>query len=163
VEAYQYGVPGPPARAALARYRRHAFTTMDVELSRGSSAPAGSSGHPFTTMRIESAGGGRTVVRFGGAVRTVLDAPLQYANVVKQDNQYWEGTKEYVFDAATVTDLPDGEYTICHVEDAVGTSLGGYAYNGTFQILVGDRCTASFTNRRGIADGKGDGTAVSVD
>jgi len=48
VESYIYGIPGPKACEANARFRRFAFTIMDVELSRGSTSAAGNDGHPYT-------------------------------------------------------------------------------------------------------------------
>ena len=40
----------------------------------------------------------------------------------------------------------------------MGTRIGNNEYIYTFQVLVDSPCTSSYTNRGGIADGKGDGT-----
>lgn len=53
--------------------------------------------------------------------------------------------------------LPDGKYTICSVEEVVGTRIGGVEYDHQFQVLVGDVCESSYTNRGGDDDGEGDG------
>ena len=81
VESYQYGIPGPKACEKDARFRRFAFTYMDVEISRGSRSDADNRGHPYTPMVIENnAGIGYTIIKFGGDVRTVLSSPLEYVD-----------------------------------------------------------------------------------
>lgn len=110
VESYQYGITTGPCDAN-ARFRRFAFTYKDVELSRGHGGGiAGSTGHPYTPMKIETVGG-NTVVKFGDDIRTVLDQPLQY-----------------VEDGANVT-LTDGSYTLCMAEEVVGLEIGENMYN----------------------------------
>ena len=49
------------------------------------------------------------------------------------------------------------QYTICAVEEVVGTKLGEQTYYHLFQVLVGDLCTSSYTNRGG-EDNLGDGS-----
>jgi len=75
--------------------------------------------------------------------QSVLDHPLQY-----EEND------------ANVT-LADGSYTLCMAEEVVGLQIGENTYNYQFQILVGDLCTSSFTNRGGTDDSKGDGSPSS--
>ena len=45
------------------------------------------------------------------------------------------------------------KYTICAAEEVEGLNLGSFQYNHFFQVLVGDECTPSYTNRGGDADG----------
>ena len=82
VESYLYGIPGPKACEMNARFRRFAFTYMDVALSRGDQSNAGNDGHPYTTMSITNDvtinGVNYTVVKFGEDIRTVLQSPLEY-------------------------------------------------------------------------------------
>ena len=82
VESYMYGIPGPKACEKNARFRRFAFTYMDVALSRGMQSNAGNNGHPYTPMNVENDvtidGVNYTVIKFGGDVRTVLQSPLEY-------------------------------------------------------------------------------------
>ena len=83
VESYQYGIPGPKACEKDARFRRFAFTYMDVEISRGSRSDADNRGHPYTPMVIENnvgIGSNYTIIKFGGDVRTVLSSPLEYVD-----------------------------------------------------------------------------------
>jgi hypothetical protein len=149
VESYQYGIPGPKACEKNARFRRFAFTYKDLELSRGYSGYwGGSTGLPFTPVEVETitvGGADHYAIKFGGEIRTILPTPLQYNN-----------------GGGTVT-LKDGNYTICHVEEVVGDKVGNYTYmDGVqFQLLVGDICTSSYTNRGGVEDGKGDGATSS--
>lgn len=49
------------------------------------------------------------------------------------------------------------KYTICAAEEVEGLNLGSFQYNHFFQVLVGDECTPSYTNRGNVADGLGDG------
>ena len=49
------------------------------------------------------------------------------------------------------------QYTICHAEEVLGLQIGNITYGYQFQVLVGDKCTASFTDRDDIQDNKGDG------
>jgi len=49
------------------------------------------------------------------------------------------------------------KYTICAAEEVEGLDLGSFQYNHFFQVLVGDECTPSYTNRGNVADGLGDG------
>jgi hypothetical protein len=136
VESYQYGIPGPKACEKNARFRRFSFTLKDLELSRGNSGYwAGNTGLPFTPVKIETIAVGGVdhyVIKFGEQVRTILKNPLSYTE-----------------NGATVT-LPDGQYTICHVEEFVGNMIGNITYNNNmqFQLLVGDLCTSSYTNRK---------------
>ncbi|KAL3805312.1 hypothetical protein HJC23_009019 [Cyclotella cryptica] len=144
VESYQYGIPGPKACEKNARFRRFAFTYKDLELSRGNSGYwAGSTGLPFTPVEIETvvvSGENHYAVKFGGDIRTILPNPLKY-----EEN-------------GSIVTLKDGKYTLCHVEEVVGEKIGDVAYGSIlFQLLVGDLCTSSYTNRGGVADGKGDG------
>jgi hypothetical protein len=147
VETYQYGIPGPKACETNARFRRFAFTYKDVELSRGSNTYwAGNSLVPYTPLVIETisiSGVHHFALKFGNDIRTISSTPLQY-----QDG------------GLTVT-LPDGSYTICNAEEVVGTQIGDNTYSYQFQLLVGDICTSSYTNRGGINDGKGDGSLDS--
>lgn len=70
-------------------------------------------------------------VKFGGEIRTILPNPLKY-----EEN------------GALVT-MEDGKYTICHVEEVVGDKIGDVTYGSIlFQLLVGDLCTSSYTNRK---------------
>lgn len=144
VESYQYGVPGPRACEKNARFRRFAFTYKDVELSRGSTNQAGGTGLPFTPMEIETIkvrGNDHYGIKFGDHYRTILSSPLQYED-----------------DDGAIVALDDGKYTICSAEEVVGTRIGDNDYDYNFQVLVGDLCTSSFTDRGGIEDGKGDGS-----
>ena len=135
LESYQYGIPGPKACEKNARYRRFAFTYLDLELSRGTSGYwGGNTGLPFTPVEIEtiSVGGvNHYAIKFGGEIRTILPSPLQY-----QEN------------GAIVT-LADGSYTICHVEEVVSDKTKEISFTTSiqFQLLVGDLCTSSYTNR----------------
>jgi hypothetical protein len=118
-----------------ARFRRFAFTYKDLELSRGNSGYwAGNTGLPFTPVEIQTltlGGVNYYSIGFGGEIRTILNNPLQYeergSNVI----------------------LTDGNYTICHVEEVVGNQIGNYTFveSVQFQLLVGDLCTSSYTNR----------------
>ena len=45
----------------------------------------------------------------------------------------------------------------------MGTQMGTNFYTYAFQVLVGDVCTATYTNRDGNEDGKGDGSLDSQD
>lgn len=145
VESYQYGIAGPQACVNGARYRRFAFTYKDVECSRGSNSGAGSTSQPYTPMEIETTSiGGKThyMIKWDGNIRTILDAPLQY-----EEN------------GAKLITLPDGKYTICSAEEVVGTRIGENEYpEYAFQVLVGDLCTSSYTNRGGTDDKRGDGS-----
>ena len=144
VESYQYGITGPKACERNARFRRFAFTLKDVELSTGGYGHvAGNTGLPMTKMSVESINlGGATYyqINFGKHIRTILKNPLQYNN---------EGGQPVT--------LPDGKYTICSVEEVVGTKIGDVEYKHQFQVLVGDVCESSYTNRGGDDDGEGDG------
>ena len=137
VESYQYGIPGPKACKRNARFRKFAFTQKDLELSRGYSGhKAGNTGLPFTPVEIEKInieGKNHWVIKFGGNVRTVLDHPPTY---VEDGEQYIE--------------IDTGNYTICHVEEVVGNKIGNYTFTQPlqFQLLVGDICTSSYTNRK---------------
>jgi len=106
VESYQYGIPGPKACEINAHYRRFSFTYMDVELSRGSTSNAGNTGHPFTPMIISTStdGNGYTVISFGGDVRTVLSAPLEYYDNYPEDG--------ILVGDETTTELGDGSVSI---------------------------------------------------
>jgi hypothetical protein len=144
VESYQYAIVGPKACEMNARFRRFAFTHKDVELSIGSYGHvAGNTGLPMTAMSIESIDlGGSTYyqIKFGKNIRTILKNPLQYNN-----------------EGGQLVTLANGNYTICSVEEVVGTKIGEYEYNHQFQVLVGDICKSSYTNRGGVDDGYGDG------
>jgi len=144
VESYQYAIVGPKACERNARFRRFAFTHKDVELSIGSYGHvAGNTGLPMTTMSIESIDlGGSTYyqINFGKNIRTIRNNPLQYTDKGGQ-----------------LVTLPDGRYTICSVEEVVGTKIGDVEYNHQFQVLVGDICESSYTSRGGDDDGDGDG------
>lgn len=50
------------------------------------------------------------------------------------------------------------QYTLCAVEEVIGQRIGLHNYTHALQVLVGDLCTSSYTNRGGVADGKGDGS-----
>lgn len=144
VESYQYGITGPKACEMNARFRRFAFTHKDVELSTGAYGHvAGNTGLPMTKMSVESinlAGATHYQIKFGKHIRTILKNPLQYSD-----------------EGGQLVTLPDGKYTICSVEEVVGTRIGGVEYDHQFQVLVGDVCESSYTNRGGDDDGEGDG------
>jgi len=115
---------------------------MDVEISRGSSSTADNTGHPYTKMKIETIqinGVNHWKVKFGDQLRTVLSTPLKYYN---DNNRYFDPS-------GAVTDLPDGEYTLCNAEEVVGSKIGDTTFEdiGTysFQILVGAKCMSSYT------------------
>lgn len=135
VESYQYGIPGPKACEKNARYRRFAFTYKDLVLSRGSTGyRAGNTGLPFTPIEIETTSVGGVdhyAIKFGGEIRTILPSPLQY-----EEN-------------GAIATLADGSYTICHLEEVVGdkTDEDSFMTSIQFQLLVGDLCTSSYTNR----------------
>ena len=97
-------MPGPKACEINAHYRRFSFTYMDVELSRGSISAAGNTGHPFTPMIITTDENGYTVISFGGNVRTVLSAALEY-----YDNYPSDGI---LVGDETTTVLVDGSVSI---------------------------------------------------
>ena len=134
---FHKGIPGPKACEVNARFRRFAFTAKDMELSQGASGNVfGNTGLPFTPVKVETVGLGAErvwVVKFGDDVRTVLSNPLIY-----MENE------------RNVT-VPDGDHTICHVEEVVGDRMGDipFSYDGVqLQLLLGDdRCTSSFTDR----------------
>jgi len=54
------------------------------------------------------------------------------------------------------------QYTICAAEEVVGNQVGSSTYSHLFQVLVGDLCTPSYTDRGGVEDNLGDG-AVEED
>ena len=142
VESYLYGIPGPSRPCEVnARYRRFAFSYMDVELSRGRNTAAGNTGAPFTRMSIETVdieGTDYHVVKFGDHVRTVLSEPLEY---------YTEASR--FGPSGNLVTLADGEYTLCNAEEFVGNTVGDVSIensgNYAFQILVGEQCSSSFT------------------
>ena len=103
VESYQYGIPGPKACEINAHYRRFSFTLMDVELSRGSISAAGNTGHPFTPL-IVTTEGDYTVISFGGNVRTIRSAPLEYYDNYPEDG--------ILVGDETTTELGDGSVSI---------------------------------------------------
>lgn len=139
VESYQNGVP-TWACEKDARWRQFTFTYKDVELSRGYTGNrAGNNGLPFTPMRIMT-DGGLTIIKFGDDIRTILDYPLQYD------------------DGNSPITLSDGDYTICSAEEVLGMQIGNETYHYQFQVLVGDVCTSSYTDRGGTDDFKGDGS-----
>lgn len=142
VESYIYGIPGPRPCERDARFRRFAFTYMDVEISRGSASPADNTGHPYTKMKIETIqinGVNHWAVKFGDHLRTVLTSPMQYYN---ENSNYFDPN-------GAVTNLPDDEYTLCNAEEVMGSNIGDTTFEdiGTysFQILVGAKCTSSYT------------------
>lgn len=114
-----------------------------MELSRGSSGDnAGNDGLPFTPVEIKTMNIGGTdhyALKFNGHIRTILSSPLQY-----EDN-------------GLLVTLPDGAYTICHLDEVVGDLIGNESFDYQFQLVVGELCTSSYTDRDGVADGKGDG------
>jgi hypothetical protein len=123
---------------ANARFRRFAFTYKDLEMSRSSSTHvAGSTGQPMTPVEIKTvqvSGVNHYALKFGGQIRTVLPKPLVY--------------KE---NGVNVT-LADGMYTICHLDEVVGYNGGNVIDKDVqFQLLVGDLCTSSYTNREFLA------------
>ena len=196
VESYMYGIPGPKACEKNARFRRFAFTYMDVALSRGMQSFAGNNGHPYTPMVVENDvtidGVNYTVIKFGGDVRTVLQSPLEYYD--DYEGEAAAGTQEanmsttvlgtnsvsgvciisflFFLQCVVISHPPPStislsfisplfQYTICAAEEVVGTQLGPETYYHLFQVLVGDLCTPSITNRGGVADGLGDGSVDS--
>ena len=197
VESYMYGIPGPKACEKNARFRRFAFTYMDVALSRGMQSFAGNNGHPYTPMNVENDvtinGLNYTVIKFGGDVRTVLQSPLEYyddyegeaaagtleanmnTTVLGTNSVSVEYTSYHSCSSCNVYIIshppppppflshssPLFQYTICAAEEVVGTQLGPETYYHLFQVLVGDLCTPSITNRGGVADGLGDGSVDS--
>lgn len=117
-----------------ARFRRFAFTYKDLEMSRSSNTHvAGSTGQPMTPLEIQTvvvSGVNHYAIKFGGQIRTVLPAPLVYTE-----------------SGVNVT-LADGKYTICFLDEFVGYNGGNVVDAGVqFQLLVGDLCTSSYTNR----------------
>ena len=113
VESYQYGIPGPKACEVNAHYRRFSFTYMDVELSRGSTSAAGNTGHPYTPMVITT-DESYTVISFGGNVRTVLSAPLEYYDNYPQDGILVGGEDTTVLGDGRVS-VCDGDFFQCAV------------------------------------------------
>ena len=149
VESYVYGTPGPKACEKYAKFRRFAFTYKDVELSRGFTSSAGGTGLPMTPMEYitqpspTNAEETYYIIKFQGEIRTILSSPLRYEDA--------SGTKRA---------LQDGNYTICSVEETMGTKLGNNNYDWTFQLYINgnDRCYSSYTDRDDIQDYKGDGS-----
>jgi hypothetical protein len=141
VESYIYGIPGPRPCEKDARFRRFAFTYMDVEISRGSSSPADNTGAPYTKMKIETVqidGVPHYVVKFGDHIRTILNSPLQYYSEADRSGP-----------SGDLVTLPDGQYTLCNAEEVVGNQIGGTTFeeigNYAFQILVDATCDSSYT------------------
>jgi hypothetical protein len=96
---------------------------------------------PLKIQTVSVGGANHYAVKFGDHIRTVLPDPLTY-----------KGAND-----ADVT-VPDGSYTICYVEEVLGSTTGDVTVeNVQMQILVNDVCTSDYTNRGGNADGKGDG------
>jgi hypothetical protein len=121
-----------------ARFRRFAFTYKDLEMSRSANTHvAGSTGQPMTPLEIQTvdvSGVNHYAIKFGGQIRTVLPEPLVYTE-----------------SGVNVT-LADGKYTICFLDEFVGYNGGNVIDEGVqFQLLVGDLCTSSYTNRE-LAD-----------
>jgi hypothetical protein len=121
-----------------AHFRRFAFTYKDLEMSRSSSTHvAGSTGQPMTPLEIQTvnvSGVNHYAIKFGGRIRTVLPKPLVYTE-----------------NGVNVT-LADGPYTICYLDEIVGYNGGNVIDTGVqFQLLVGDLCTSSYTNREFLA------------
>ena len=146
VESYIYGIPGPRPCERDARFRRFAFTYMDVEISRGSGSPADHTGAPYTKMRIETVqigGVNHWVVKFGDHIRTILSSPLEIYSPPSRSQMQGGGP------SGDTVALPDGQYTLCNVEEVVGNQIGGTTFedigNYAFQILVGATCDSSYT------------------
>jgi len=141
VESYIYGIPGPRPCERDARFRRFAFTYMDVEISRGRNSPADHTGAPYTKMKIETIqieGVTHWAVKFGDHVRTVLSSPLEYFSGGSRSGP-----------SGDLITLPDGQYTLCNAEEVVGNQFGETTLeqmgNYAFQILVGAECSSSYT------------------
>ena len=155
VESYVYGIPGPMACKQYAKFRRFVFTHKDTELSRSYTSSAGGTGLPMSPMEYYkqtnvNGGGEETyyIIKFQGEIRTILTSPLRYDDS--------DGSRRA---------LQNGNYTICSVEETVGTKLGTNDYGWTFQLYVNgnDRCYSSYTNRDDIQDYKGDGSYSKED
>ena len=90
----------------------------------------------MTPVEIETVNVGGVdhyALKFGGEIRTVLPAPLQY-----EEN------------GVNIT-LADGSYTICYLEEVIGYNDGLVENEGIqFQLLVNDLCTSSYTNRESM-------------
>lgn len=85
---------------------------------------------PVEIETVNVSGVNHYALKFGGEVRTVLPEPLQY-----DDN-------------GSLVTLADGSYTICYLDELVGYNNGNVIDEGVqFQLLVGDLCTSSYTNR----------------
>jgi len=96
---------------------------------------------PLKIQTVDVGGVNHYAVKFGDQIRTVLPSPLKYNNSNNQE----------------VT-LADGSYTICYLEEVLGSTVGTETIpNVQLQLLVNGLCTSSYTNRGGIADNKGDG------
>ncbi len=137
VESYIYGIPGPRPCERDARFRRFAFTYMDVEMSRGYSSPADHTGAPYTKMKIETIqidGVDHWAVKFGDHLRTILSTPMEY----------YSGADRNGGNGDLIT-LPDGQYTLCNAEEIAGEQLGEMTINYALQILVGAVCNSSYT------------------
>ena len=153
---YMYALAGPHPCDQNSRWRRFAFTTKDVELSRFSQskangdAPFGWDWNPFYKVRFvewtsPSDGGVYYLVKYGKWIRTVLDA-LPGGQLMDTANP---SDKYARINVPLQTDV---DYTLCDVMEFVGgTSMPkgkGYTngvewslYIAQSSCMLGNECT----------------------
>ena len=153
--SYPYALAGPHPCDQNSRWRRFAFTTKDVELSRFSQskasgdAPFGWDWNPFYKVRFEewtspSDGNVYYLVKYGKWIRTVLDALPggQLMDTASPLDKYAR------IDVTLKTGV---DYTLCDVMEFVGTSMPtgkGYINGVEWSLFIaqsscilGNECT----------------------
>ena len=153
--SFPYALAGPHPCDQNSRWRRFAFTTKDVELSRFSQskangdAPFGWDWNPFYKVRFEewtspSDGNVYYLVKYGKWIRTVLDA-LPGGQLMDTANP---SDKYARIDVTLQTDV---DYTLCDVMEFIGTSMPtGKGYTNGLEwslfiaqssCILGNECT----------------------